>query len=247
MDYKLRSRGKCPHCLSPTRFERAAVFDWVQPVGITGGWHITPYEEIHLARETEPVHDMGYVLFPMACAVCGGVVVVAKQWQTDDDGSGGTCLVLPRHGARPVPIEVQSEAPHIAADFEEAASVLPLSPKASAALSRRCLQAVLAEKADAPPKNLSKQIEAALPTLPSHLAEDLDAVRLIGNFAAHPQKETQTGMILDVEPNEAEWTLEVLEGLFDFFYVQPARSASRRQKLNEKLQKAGKLPMKGVN
>jgi hypothetical protein len=32
--------------------------------------------------------------------------------------------------------------------------------------------------------------------------------------------------------------------LFDFYYVQPARSATRREALNKKLEEAGKKPMK---
>jgi hypothetical protein len=80
--------------------------------------------------------------------------------------------------------------------------------------------------------------------LPSHLAEDIDAVRNIGNFAAHPMKSTTSGAILPVEPGEAEWTLDVLEGLFDVYFVQPARAKSKRDALNKKLIDAGKQPMK---
>jgi hypothetical protein len=40
----------------------------------------------------------------------------------------------------PVPSDVPAD---IAADYDEAALVLPLSTKASAALSRRCLQSIL--------------------------------------------------------------------------------------------------------
>jgi hypothetical protein len=40
-------------------------------------------------------------------------------------------------------------------------------------------------------------------TLPSHIAEGLDAVRNIGNFAAHPMKGQSTGDIVPVEPGEA--------------------------------------------
>jgi hypothetical protein len=74
----------------------------------------------------------------------------------------------------------------------------------------------------------------------------VDAVRNVGNFAAHPLKETQTGAILDVEPGEAEWLLDVLEGLFDFAFVQPAKAREARERLNEKLQTAGKPAMKSV-
>lgn len=44
-----------------------------------------------------------------------------------------------------------------------------------------------------------------------------------------------TGDIVDVEPGEAEWTLDVLEGLFDFFFVQPAKTVARKAALDAKL------------
>ena len=43
-----------------------------------------------------------------------------------------------------------------------------------------------------------------------------------------------------MEPGEAEWLLGLLEGLFDFYFVQPVASAKRKQALNQKLQSAGK-------
>jgi len=47
-----------------------------------------------------------------------------------------------------------------------------------------------------------------------------------------------------VEPGEAEWNLDVLESLFDFYYVQPARLQAKRAALDKKLAEAGKPPMK---
>ena len=63
--------------------------------------------------------------------------------------------------------------------------------------------------------------------LPSHIADSLDAVRNIGNFAAHPAKSQATGEVVPVEPGEAEWTLDTLEELFDFYFVSPARTKAR--------------------
>lgn len=80
--------------------------------------------------------------------------------------------------------------------------------------------------------------------LPSPIAENIDAVRNIGNFAAHPSKSTSTGEIVPVEPHEAEWNLDVLESLFDFYFVQPARAKAKRDALNKKLQDANRPPMK---
>ena len=95
------------------------------------------------------------------------------------------------------------------------------------------------------PGDLSSEITQVLQQLPSHLAQAVDAIRNIGNFAAHPNKSTSTGEIIDVEPGEAEWLLDVLEGLFDHYFVQPAVLAAKRDALNQKLKDAGKPPMKG--
>ena len=49
---------------------------------------------------------------------------------------------------------------------------------------------------------------------------------------------------MPVDPDEAEWNLDVLESLFDFYFVQPARAKAKRDALNKKLTDAGKPPLK---
>jgi len=144
---------------------------------------------------------------------------------------------------KPVPQEVDQI---FAKDYKEACLILSFSPKASAALSRRCLQNVLREKANIKNSNLSKEIQEVIDRklLPSYLLDDIDAVRNIGNFGAHPIKSTSTGEIVEVETGEAEWLLEVLELLFDFYFVQPEKSKKKREALNIKLDDAGKPSMK---
>lgn len=131
-------------------------------------------------------------------------------------------------------------------DYKEACLVLSDSPKASAALSRRCLQLILRDVANVKPQNLNKEIDELLKSkvLPTHIAEAIDAIRNIGNFAAHPLKSTSSGEVLPVEPGEAEWSLDVLEGLFDFYFVQPATLKVKKAALDQKLATAGKPPMK---
>jgi hypothetical protein len=109
------------------------------------------------------------------------------------------------------------------------------------------LQDILREEFKIKHSNLATEIDEfiALKDVPSYLSEAVDAVRNVGNFAAHPQKNTNRGEIIDVEPGEAEWLLEVLESLFDFTFVQPKRLAERKRSLNQKLQTLGKPPMKG--
>jgi hypothetical protein len=153
-------------------------------------------------------------------------------------------FVRPKVALRPQP---PSEVPEkFSQDYGEASLVIGDSPQASAAISRRCLQHLLRDVAGVKPSDLAKEIDEVLAskTLPSHLAEAIDAIRNIGNFAAHPIKSQHTGEVLPVEPGEAEWNLDVLDGLFDFYFVQPALLKKKRDALNVKLAAAKKPPLK---
>jgi hypothetical protein len=150
-----------------------------------------------------------------------------------------TFMSWPQSSERPVATEVPDD---IRRDFIEAVRVLPISAQSSAALTRRTLQQILRDYAETTKKDLYDQIQEVLDSgnLPSSLAKQLHAVRVIGNFAAHPLKSQNTGLILPVEPNEAEWNLDVLEDVFDHYFVKPAQTNARLANLNEKLAEAGK-------
>lgn len=139
-----------------------------------------------------------------------------------------------------IPLEYQE-------DFREAYAVSSLSPKASAALSRRLLQRLFHEKYNVIERNLSKEIDTFIEIegIPSNIREEVDAIRQIGNFAAHPMKYTNApGEIVDVEPGEANWLLEVIEDLFDLTFVEPKKKEERTTQLNQKLASLGKQPLK---
>src|SRR5215472_296316 len=68
----------------------------------------------------------------------------------------GELSAYPRSASRLIPAEVPSPYRD---DFSEACKVLADSPKASAALSRRCLQAILRDKAATKAKDLADQID----------------------------------------------------------------------------------------
>lgn len=155
-----------------------------------------------------------------------------------------THQIRPKGSSRPPTPAIISK--DIAEDYNEACLVLPDSPKASAALSRRCLQHILREKAGVKKGDLAKEIQEVIDSgkLPTHIADSIDAVRNIGNFAAHPGKSASTGEVVPIEAGEAEWNLEVIEMLFDFYYVQPELTRQRRDALNAKLNDAGKPAMK---
>jgi hypothetical protein len=221
---------KCPHCLESFHAEFSD-----NPI----------YNASKDPQDAEDLRDAGgfWRIKATVCPACHKSVIFLTQ-----SGSGSN-----------VPREIQvwpkgiSRAPlsayvpeTFAADYHEACLVLADSPKASAALSRRCLQTLLRDKASVKPSDLSQEIDEVLAsqTLPSDLAGAIDAIRTLGNFAAHPLKSTNTGEILDVEPGEAEWLLDVLETLLDFYFVRPAQLAAKKAALNQKLAEAGKPPMK---
>jgi len=205
---------KCPHCTQ----------------GIHEGWQLfgnTNFEDV----------DAPWAIQYMTCPECSRIILRLQNRST-----GMLQLLRPRAPARAALSLDVPEA--FAADYREACLVLADSPKASAALSRRCLQQLLRDKGGVKPGNLSDEIDQAMQGLPQHLAKAVDAIRNLGNFSAHPTKSTGTSEIVDVELGEADWCLEVLEGLFDFYFVQPAALQRKRDALNEKLQEAGKPPMK---
>lgn len=193
-----------------------------------------------------------WTLYRRTCPECGKFIFSLYE---EYDRYRGIQSIILYHRNREIPCypKVPSRTPlgkevppEYSQDYYEACLILGDSPKASAALSRRCLQHILREKAGVKMGNLAGEIQQVLDAgnMPSHLLESLDAIRNIGNFAAHPIKSTASGEIIDVEPGEAEWNLDVLESLFDYFFVQPAKLKVKREALNVKLKKAGKPEMK---
>ena len=210
---------KCPHCLE-NFFEE---------------WEDLLFGRYQAVQDA----DGRWKLRKCLCPSCKRIII-----QIANPLSGYWELARPKGISRsPLPSEIPAA---FTEDYKEACLVFNDSPKASAALSRRCLQNLLREKAKTAKKNLAEQIQEVLDSksLPSYLSESLDAIRNIGNFAAHPNKSNSTGEIVDVEPGEAEWNLDVLEGLFDFYFVQEQKIKEKREKLNQKLSDVGKPAMK---
>jgi hypothetical protein len=195
----------------------------------------------------------GWVVHCMTCPNCELMVIRLARGPGYANPQGSFCGLIGVASWTTVNPKVANRAPcppevpaHIAADYKESCLVLADSPKASAALSRRCLQAILREAAKVKPGDLFAEIQQVLDSgkTPSHISEGLDAVRAIGNFAAHPIKSQNTGEILPVEPGEAEWNLDVIESLFDFYFVQPGILKAKRAALDKKLGEAGKKPLR---
>lgn len=182
---------------------------------------------------------------------CRRLIVRCTQWGPETDSLENEIptrwLVFP-HRPPPRPID-QLVPERYTADYREAALILEDSPKASAALSRKVLADVLEEEGRYLQRGLSKRVDAFIDDVsnPRSLREDLHYLREIANFAVHTQKDLESGAVIDVEPDEAEWTLDVLDRLFDHYIVQRQRSVEMRAGFDEKIERAGRDPIKPLD
>lgn len=102
-------------------------------------------------------------------------------------------------------------------DYKEAYSIVNLSPKASATLSRRCLQGMIRDFHGISKSRLIDEIDCLQGVIPATQWEAIDSLRSIGNIGAHMEKDINT--IIDVDPDEAEELLKLIELLIDKWYI----------------------------
>lgn len=119
-------------------------------------------------------------------------------------------------------------------DYAEACLILDLSPKAAATLARRCLQGMIRDFGHVKPSTLYKEIDALeraveAGTAPRDVSIDsiaaLTALRKVGNIGAH--MEGDVDLIVPIEPQEARQLLDLLEALFDEWYVERHKRTER--------------------
>jgi hypothetical protein len=224
---------QCPHC-GIHYHDNWAEFQFVRDANT----------KLFVREDGAPI----YWLYRTAlCPACGNVIIEIGTRTGSGHYRRDWRQVYPIGANRgPVPSDVP---PEIAQDYVEACNVLPISAKASAALSRRCLQNMLhahGYKA----KDLAKEIDLLLneadPTkaLPHKLRVTVDGIRNFGNISAHPIDDKTTLQVIEVDLDEAEWCLEIIEELFEHFYVGPAAAKAKKAALDAKLVAAGKPPSK---
>ncbi len=106
----------------------------------------------------------------------------------------------------------------IRSDYEEASAILYLSPKASATLSRRCLQGMIRDFFQISKSSLFEEINAIKDKIPAEQWAVLDGVRRIGNIGAHMEKDIN--LIVDIEPEEAQKLIKLIELLLQQWYIE---------------------------
>ena len=105
----------------------------------------------------------------------------------------------------------------VRSDYEEASAILDKSPKASATLSRRCLQGMIRDFWGIKKNTLYEEIAELKGKIDLDLWSAIDSVRQIGNIGAHMQSDVN--IVIDVEPHEAELLVSLIEQLITEWYI----------------------------
>lgn len=146
------------------------------------------------------------------CPQCNKYSIFAKEKGTYTKGLNIPLIPISHAKQFPeyVPLAIRQ-------DYEEAYAILNLSPKASATISRRCLQGMIRDFWNISKSRLVDEINELQNKIPLSQWKAIDALRSIGNIGAHMEKDVNT--IIDVDPYESEKLLKLIELLIDKWYI----------------------------
>jgi len=122
--------------------------------------------------------------------------------------------LIPESEAKPFPDYILQQ---LRDDYREACLIRTKSPKASATLSRRCLQGVIRDFWGITKNRLIDEIDALKSKIDATTWSAIDSVRQVGNIGAHMEKDVN--LVVDVDPEEAGLLIWLIETLFEEWYV----------------------------
>ena len=178
--------------------------------------------DIEVSEHGEKI-GLGYTAIACPNPTCKKLTLTVELTTGDYQPGGGwrkskeihSWDLLPESSAKPQPDYIPEP---LRDDYIEACRIAGLSPKASATLSRRCLQGMIRDFWRTPKKpNLKQEIEAIQDKVDPGTWAAIDAVRRVGNIGAHMERDIN--VIVDVEPREAELLIGLVETLFREWYV----------------------------
>jgi len=166
-------------------------------------------------------------------------------------------IALPKRPAIPLLHELVTEP--FRQDYLEACTILEDSPRMSAVLSRRLLADLLEKYAGLKQYALAQRIDEFINDTrhPLWIRENLHYLREMGDFGAHTQQDktvvtstvpapanvTAEPVIINVDKQEAEWTLTIIADLFEYFIIAPQRDKVIRAGFDKKLADAQRKPI----
>jgi hypothetical protein len=219
-------------------------FNWTcpfcnQPTTITKPNHEVGYNNVDLPTKDGP-KQIKYLFVACPNPNCKRLVLTVALYEATFANSSyyvtGKLLkewkLIPSATAKPFPDYIP---PPILADYNEACEIRDLSPKASATLCRRCLQGMIRDFWGIAKPKLKQEIDALKDQLDADTWHAIDAVREIGNVGAH--MENDVNLIIDVDPGEAQLLIELIETLFESWYIDRNEKQTRNAALKELAEK----------
>lgn len=149
-------------------------------------------------------------------------------------------LIYPKSNAKQYPEYVPQS---IRKDYQEAFEILNISPKASATLSRRCIQGMIRDTQDIHAGNLASEINQLEGKIQPDQWAAIDAARKLGNIGAHMEKDTS--IIVDIDPEEAKLLLDLVEYLIYEWYISKHESSLMMDKIKQLSEKKQALRRPG--
>jgi len=114
-------------------------------------------------------------------------------------------------------------------DYEEACLTQDVSPKASATMARRCLQAMIRDFWSIEKNTLHQEIDAIKDKVDKLTWDAIMAVKEIGNVGAHMR--APNDVLIDVDPKEATLLIGLIEMLVSEWYINRYEREERMRQL----------------
>ena len=121
-------------------------------------------------------------------------------------------------------------------DYSEAVLICELSPKASATLSRRCLQGIIRDVHKVNERTLAKEIDKIKDKVNEETFNIIETIRQVGNIGAHMERDIS--IIIDIDPDEAQILIQLIETLIQKWYIDDPKHKQRIEDLKTKAEKA---------
>ncbi len=196
---------KCPHCNSVFPITTDTFRSYYPHFdGYNGQYRSAPLAYSY----KESAIELNFYL----CPACKKYIITAR----------GMGAALPNRKVKIFPsssvIQYPDYVPEaIRSDYEEACAIQDLSPKASATLSRRCLQNMIRDFWKISESTLYKEIESLEEVIPATQKKVLHSLRQIGNIGAHPEADINT--IIDINPEDTSKLIKVIEFFIQEWYM----------------------------
>jgi hypothetical protein len=152
----------------------------------------------------------------------------ANRSRADKGGFIREWILIPASGAKAYPDYVPVQ---IRRDYQEACLIVQPSPKASATMSRRCLQGMIRDFWEVSKPTLKKEIDEIQDKVDPDVWDAIESVRKVGNIGAHMEEDVN--VIIEVEPDEAALLIWLIEYLMEQWYINREARRARLAELRE--------------